>query len=71
MPTGNLSARLGSKGLHNWIDANNPKVHICGHIHTGQGVLDGYGEVTTHINAACLGETYKFTNPKAFTEWTV
>jgi hypothetical protein len=71
MLTGDLSEHLGSKGLHNWIDANNPKLHICGHIHTGQGVLDGYGEVTTHINAACLGETYKFTNPKAFTEWTV
>ena len=71
MTTGDWSEHLGSKGLRDWIETNNPKLHICGHIHTGQGVLDGYGEVTTHINAACLGETYKFTNPKAFTEWTV
>jgi predicted phosphodiesterase len=71
MPTGDYSDKLGSKGLRNWIDDNNPKVHICGHIHTGQGVMDGYDEVTTHINAACLGETYKFTNPKEYIEWTV
>jgi len=70
MPTGNLSARLGSKGLHNWIDANNPKVHICGHIHTPpEQILDGYGEITTHINAACLNESYEFKNNKGYIEW--
>ena len=42
MPNGKLSEHLGSKGLHKWIDDNNPKLHICGHIHNGQGVLDGY-----------------------------
>ena len=71
MPTGQLSEHLGSKGLHNWIDANNPKLHICGHIHSAQGVLDGYGEVTTHINASCLGEDYNFTNDKEYIEWKI
>jgi len=72
MPTGNLSARLGSKGLHNWIDANNPNVHICGHIHTPpEQILDGYGEITTHINAACLNESYEFKNNKGYIEWNI
>ena len=60
---------LGSKALRLWIDENNPKLHICGHIHSSQGVLDGYGEVTTHINAACLGEDYKYSNTKEYIEW--
>lgn len=71
MPNGQLSDHLGSKGLQSWIDANNPKLHICGHIHTGQGVLDGYGEITTHINASCLGEDYNFTNNKKYIEWVL
>ena len=71
MPTGSLSDHLGSKGLYNWIDANNPKLHICGHIHTGQGMMDGYGEVTTHINAACLGEDYNYSNNKEYIEWVL
>ena len=60
---------LGSKALRLWIDEHNPKVHICGHIHSAQGVLDGYGEVTTHINAACLGEDYKYSNANKYIEW--
>ena len=46
-------------------------LHICGHIHSSQGVLDGYGEVTTHINAACLGEDYKYSNTKEYIEWVL
>jgi Icc-related predicted phosphoesterase len=67
--TGATPGHLGSKGLHNWIEENNPKLHICGHIHSAQGVLDGYGEVTTHINAACLGEDYKYSNANKYIEW--
>ena len=62
---------LGSKALRRWIDEHNPKLHICGHIHSSQGVLDGYGEVTTHINAACLGEDYDFSNTKEYIEWVL
>lgn len=71
MPNGQLSDHLGSKGLHNWIDANNPKLHVCGHIHSGQDVLDGYGEVTTHINASCLGEDYRYSNKKEYIDWKI
>ena len=66
---GQLSEHLGSKELHNWIDHNNPTLHICGHIHSAQGVLDGYNETTTHINASCLGEDYKYSHNKNYIEW--
>jgi len=64
-------SHLGCKDLHNKIDELNPKVHIFGHIHSSQGVLDGYGEVTTHINAACLGEGYEFSNNNNYIEWEI
>ena len=66
---GATPGHLGSKALRLWIDEHNPKLHICGHIHSSQGVLDGYGEVTTHINAACLGEDYKYSNTNKYIEW--
>jgi len=59
---------LGCKQLRDAINRVNPKVHICGHIHSSQGVLDGYGEVTTHINAACLDESYGFGNKQNYIE---
>ena len=71
MPTGHLSEHLGSMGLSKWIEEHTPKLHVCGHIHTGQGVMDGYGEITTHINASCLGEDYKYSNNKTYIEWTI
>jgi len=71
MPTGGLSNNLGSEKLMDWIEENNPKLHICGHIHSGQGVNDGYGEMTTFINASCLGEDYKYSNSKEYFEWTI
>jgi len=69
MPNGQLSDHLGSKELTKWINANNPKLHICGHIHSGQGVLNEYGEGATHINASCLGEDYKYSNKNKYIEW--
>lgn len=68
---GQLSDHLGSKGLRKWIDDNNPRLHICGHIHTGDhdgAIFDG---VTTHINASCLGEDYNFKNDKGYLEWVL
>jgi len=67
-PTG---IHLGDKELTRRIEEINPKVHICGHIHSSQGVLDGYGEVTTHINAACLGEDYKYSNRRNYIEFSL
>jgi Icc-related predicted phosphoesterase len=62
---------LGCPMLAKRIEEINPKLHICGHIHSSQGVLDGYGEVSTHINASCLGEDYKFINNTGYIEWEV
>ncbi len=69
--SGATPGHLGCKHLLNAIDRVKPKLHICGHIHSSQGVLDGYGEVTTHINAACLGEDYELSNEKEYIEWVV
>ena len=69
---GTLGEHLGCPSLAKRIEEIKPKVHICGHIHSGNGVLDGYGEVTTHINASCLGEDYNFrNNDKGYIEWIV
>jgi len=46
-------------------------LHIFGHIHGSSGVLDGYSEITTHINASSLGEDYKFRNDNGYIEWVV
>jgi len=64
-------AHLGCKELHKAIDGINPKLHIFGHIHGSSGVLDGYSEITTHINASSLGEDYKFRNDNGYIEWVV
>ena len=68
---GVLGEHLGCPSLAKRINEINPRLHICGHIHSGNGVLDGYGEVTTHINAACLGEDYEYRNDKGYIEWSL
>lgn len=65
------SNNLGDEYLAKRIEQINPKLHICGHIHSGQGVIDGYGEVTTHINASCLGEDYQYSLSKNYIEWKI
>ena len=62
---------LGCKQLRDAIERVNPKLHICGHIHSSNGILDGYGEITTHINASCLDESYGFGNKQNYIEWEV
>lgn len=56
------SEHLGCQALHRAIERVNPKIFACGHIHSGFGVLDGYGETTTFINASCLDEGYNKAN---------
>ena len=50
---------LGCELLVNRIKKIKPKIHVCGHIHTGRGyVFDG----DTHfINASVLDEQYQYT----------
>ena len=71
LTTGATPGHIGCEHLLKAIDRVNPKLHVCGHIHSSQGVLDGYGEVTTHINASCLGEDYMYSNAKRYFEWTL
>lgn len=48
---------LGSTSLRDWIDKNQPKYVICGHLHSGFGIEKCGG--TTIINCALTNENYK------------
>ena len=52
--------RVGCEELYKKVIAVKPKYHICGHIHYGYGMKEFNG--TTFINAASLGENYKYQN---------
>jgi Icc-related predicted phosphoesterase len=58
---------LGCELLTERIKLIKPKIHVCGHIHSGYGyVFDGE---THFINAAVLGETYQYHNKPLTVEW--
>ena len=58
---------LGCELLTNRIMAFKPKIHICGHIHSGYGYTTNGN--THFINASVLDERYEFTqNPLTF-DW--
>ena len=58
---------LGCQLLTNRIKRIKPKIHVCGHIHSGHGyVFDG----DTHfINASVLDEQYQYTQKPLTVEW--
>ncbi len=58
------SVSLGSEGLRDRILQINPKIHVCGHIHSGRGIKDNYQGGTIHINGASLGEDYRLWRDK-------
>ena len=60
---------LGCPELGERIKDVNPQLHICGHIHSSQGIFNG--EITTHINAASLGEDYQYSNKRRYIEWDI
>jgi len=60
---------LGDVSLGRRIEEIKPQVHICGHIHSSQGIFNG--EITTHINAASLGEDYQYSNKRRYIEWDI
>ena len=62
---------LGCPQLAERIKAINPQLHICGHIHSSQGILDISEPTTTYINAASLGEDYQYSNKRRFIEWEI
>jgi hypothetical protein len=50
---------LGCELLTERILEVKPKIHLCGHIHSGYGHIENEG--THHINASILDERYAFT----------
>jgi Icc-related predicted phosphoesterase len=58
---------LGCQLLTNRIKTIKPKIHVCGHIHSGYGyVFDG----DTHfINASVLDEQYQYSQKPLTVEW--
>lgn len=50
----------GCEELKNYIEIVKPKVHICGHIHEGYGMIEK--ENTTYINASVLNVKYELVN---------
>jgi Icc-related predicted phosphoesterase len=58
---------LGCELLANRIKTIKPKIHVCGHIHSGYGyVFDGD---THYINASVLDEQYQYTQKPLTVEW--
>jgi predicted phosphodiesterase len=55
---------LGCELLAERIKTIKPKIHICGHIHSGRGII--FNDETLYINASVLDEKYFYTQ-KPFT----
>jgi Icc-related predicted phosphoesterase len=65
--TGRRGQHLGCELLAERIKTFKPKIHVCGHIHTGWGhYFDGH---THYFNAAVLDERYLFTQSPWDIEW--
>ena len=58
---------LGCELLTERLKVVNPKIHVCGHIHSGYGYK--FHEGTHYFNAAVLGEDYVFTQKPMTVEW--
>jgi Icc-related predicted phosphoesterase len=58
---------LGCELLADRVKEIKPKIHVCGHIHTGYGyTFDGD---THYINASVLNEQYSYANKPLTVEW--
>jgi Icc-related predicted phosphoesterase len=63
---------LGCELLAHRIGAVRPKIHVCGHIHSGYGYFEQEyedGSKTHFINAAMLDESYQYTHKPLTVEW--
>jgi predicted phosphodiesterase len=58
---------LGCELLRDRLDIIKPKIHVCGHIHSGYGYI--FNGNTHFINASVLGENYQFTNKPLTIDW--
>ena len=52
------SVQLGCELLTKKTQEIKPKIHVCGHIHTGRGLVEVNGVL--YINAAVLNEQYAY-----------
>ena len=58
---------LGCQLLTNKIREIAPKIHVCGHIHTGRGYM--FDGTTHYINASVLDEEYQYCQKPLTVEW--
>jgi Icc-related predicted phosphoesterase len=58
---------LGSTTLTERINKIKPKIHICGHIHSGRGIIEKDGVL--YINASTATEEYDMTNKPIVLEY--
>jgi Icc-related predicted phosphoesterase len=58
---------LGCELLAQRIEQIRPKIHVCGHIHSGRGIE--YKNGTLFINASVLDESYEYTQKPMTFDW--
>jgi Icc-related predicted phosphoesterase len=64
---GRMNEHLGCELLAERIEVIKPKIHICGHIHSGYGYEFKNG--THFFNAAVLNEQYEYTQKPMTFDW--
>ena len=64
---GRRGEHLGCELLAERIKVVKPKIHLCGHIHTGNGYM--FDGDTHYINAAVLNERYNYAHKPFNIEW--
>jgi Icc-related predicted phosphoesterase len=65
--TGRQYDNLGCELLAERIERLKPKIHVCGHIHSGRGIE--YKNGTLFINASVLDENYEYTQKPITFDW--
>ena len=60
---------LGCENLVRKIAEIKPKIHVCGHIHTGYGYKTNFDGNTHFFNASILDERYIYTQKPMTFEW--
>ena len=63
----NETENLGCELLINRIEKIKPKIHVCGHIHSGYGYK--FNGDTHFINASVLDERYSYTQKPLTVDW--
>lgn len=64
---GRRGVHLGCEALCERIEAVKPKIHVCGHIHSGYGYA--FDRYTHYFNAAVLDERYSYSQLPMTFDW--